>query len=361
MLTVFFLMACSPCEPLDLPAVPETERQSTLRSLAPPKRGLPVVAVLAANRGTETTDFLVPYAVLARSGVAIVHAVSTEPGPVQLMPALTVELPHTLAWFDQQYPDGADYVIVPALHQPDDPVVLAWVARQREAGATVVGICSGVKVLSEAGLLAGRSATGHWYDLDHLQRKNPTMQWVPDRRYVADEGVVTTTGITASIPLSLAMVEAIAGPEPAERLAAEIGVESWGAEHDSEAFAHGESYVWTVVRNQAAVWGHDTFALPVQGGVDDIALALTADAWSRTYRSRALTFAETLEPVQTRAGLSLLPDGRLSEMGREIELEVGEGAEVLDEVLMEMEERYGRRTAGWVARQIEYPGWSCEE
>jgi hypothetical protein len=32
-----------------------------------------------------------------------------------------------------------------------------------------------------------------------------------DRRYVADRGVVTTTGITASLPVSLALVEAIGG------------------------------------------------------------------------------------------------------------------------------------------------------
>jgi putative intracellular protease/amidase len=361
MMYMILLMACSPCEPLDLPTVPEEEQQSTLRAMAPPKREIPVIAVLAANEGTETTDMLVPYSVLARSGVAEVYALSTESGPVQLMPALTVQLPHTLAWFDQQYPDGADYVIVPALHHPDDPAVLDWVRRQSEGGATIVSICSGARVLSEAGLLEGRAATGHWYDLDYLQRKNPTMEWVPDRRYVADRGVVTTTGVTASIPVSLALIEAIAGRGQAALVAAELGVESWGPEHDSDAFLHGEPYAWTVVRNQVAFWGHDTFALPIESGVDEVALALTADAYSRTYRSRAQTAAETLEPLTTREGLTLLPDLVLSELKRELELELGEGAQVLDEALLDLEARYDRKTASWVARQVEYPGWSCDE
>jgi putative intracellular protease/amidase len=360
MLTMLVWMACSPCEPLELPTVPEEEQLATLRSMEPPKRERPVIAVLAANEGTETTDMLVPYSVLSRSDVAQVYALSTEPGPVQLMPALSVELPHTLAWFDQQYPDGADYVIVPALHHPDDPGVLDWIRRQHEGGATIVSICSGARVLSEAGLLEGRSATGHWYDLDYLQRKNPTMQWVPDRRYVVDRGVVTTTGVTASVPVSLALIEAIAGRPSAEAVAAELGVDSWGPEHDSEAFLHGEPFVWTVVRNQTAFWGHDTFALPVEAEVDEVALALTADAYSRTYRSQARAAAQTLDPVATREGLTLLPELVLSELENQIELELGEGVQVLDEALLDIDERYGRKTASWVARQVEYPGWTCD-
>jgi len=35
------------------------------------------------------------------------------------------------------------------------------------------------------------------------------MQWVRDRRYVVDRGVATSTGITASVPLMLALVEAL--------------------------------------------------------------------------------------------------------------------------------------------------------
>jgi transcriptional regulator GlxA family with amidase domain len=34
---------------------------------------------------------------------------------------------------------------------------------------------------------------------------------VRDRRYVVDHGVATSTGVSASIPVSLAMVEAIGG------------------------------------------------------------------------------------------------------------------------------------------------------
>ncbi len=48
----------------------------------------PVVVILADAAGTETTDLLVPFGVIQRSGVVNVLIVSTAAGVVQLMPAL---------------------------------------------------------------------------------------------------------------------------------------------------------------------------------------------------------------------------------------------------------------------------------
>ena len=95
-----------------------------------PKTHRPVVAVLALNEGTETTDFLVPHAILRRANVATVVAVAPQRGRVDLMPALAVHVDTDLAAFDQQHPHGADYVVVPAMHRADDPRVVAWVQAQ---------------------------------------------------------------------------------------------------------------------------------------------------------------------------------------------------------------------------------------
>ena len=50
------------------PGVEEHERN--ILALRPPKRVRPLIAVLADNAGTETTDFLVPYGVLSESNLA---------------------------------------------------------------------------------------------------------------------------------------------------------------------------------------------------------------------------------------------------------------------------------------------------
>ena len=38
-----------------------------------------------------------------------------------------VEPQATIAEFDAKYADGADYVIVPAMHRDDDPDALKWI------------------------------------------------------------------------------------------------------------------------------------------------------------------------------------------------------------------------------------------
>jgi putative intracellular protease/amidase len=274
----FVLRLPASLPPVDVAVVAPDEHAQAIAAMKPPKRARPVIAVLGDNDGSETTDYLVPYGVLRQSGVADLVALATQPGPLTLMPALTIQPQATVADFDARHPDGADYVIVPAMHNPDAPAVLRWIKSQHVKGATIVGVCSGARVLSRAGLLEGRAATGHWYDLDELRKDNPSMRWVPDRRYVADRGVVTTTGITASVPVSLALVEAIGGRARAEALAHELGVAAWEAGHDSKAFGLDRRYVSTALGNTLAFWSHQTLGVPVESGVDEIALAFTVDA-----------------------------------------------------------------------------------
>jgi hypothetical protein len=92
-------------------------------------------------------------------------------------------------------------------------------------------------------------------------------------------------------------------------------------------------------------------------GVDEVSLALVADAWSRTYRSRAVTFAPTSAPRDTLNGVQIVPDRvtsswpaatRLPEINRQ-------PAKALDEALEAIGARYGARTTEFVAMQLEYP------
>ena len=155
------------------PPIPLAETEATLAALRPPKRARPLVAIVGINDATETTDYLMPYGILRRAGVADVVALSTGPGPVALYPALTVEADATIAEFDARHPDGADYVIVPAMSRDDDPAALHWIQKQAATGARIIGVCAGVKVVGAAGLLDNKRATTHWYYLSQLREKVP--------------------------------------------------------------------------------------------------------------------------------------------------------------------------------------------
>jgi putative intracellular protease/amidase len=319
----------------------------------------PTVVVVADNDGTETTDFLVPYGILAMSDAVEVSAASTRAGPVALHPALTVEVAETLDSFDATHPNGADFVVVPAMHERSDPHLVGWLKRQAERGTTLVAICDGVWTVAATGVLDGKRATGHWYSLDDLQAEYPRTTWVRNRRYVRDGSVITTTGVTASIPSSIALVEGIAGTARAQALAQRLGVQQWGTQHDSGRFSLSLRDVTTAARNWLAVWNHERVGIPVGTDTDEITLALTADALSRTYRTTALALSGSAAPLRLKHGIMLVPDAATG-TGAVDHVEILPGPNVtataaLDRALASIEGRYGDATADFVALQIEYP------
>jgi transcriptional regulator GlxA family with amidase domain len=351
---------------LSLPSAPSAvtaapvapnEAEATLAALKPPKRQHPLIAVVGVNAGTEVTDYLMPYGILRRAGIADVVALGAEPGAVTLYPALKVEPEATIAEFDARHPEGADHVIVPAMHRDDDPAVLRWIRSQAGKGAIIIGVCAGAKVVGAAGLLDGKRATTHWYYVEELRGRHPTMRYVADRRLVVDAGVATTTGITASMPMSLTLIDAIAGREKAEAVGRDLGLAQWDASHDSHAFTFTRPFALTAIGNRLAFWNHERLGMPLVPGVDEVSLALVADAWSRTYRSRAVTFAGTSDAQQSRSGIRVIPDqvatswpaGQLLPAIRDLP-----PARVLDQALQGIAARYGTRTADFVAMQLEY-------
>ncbi|KAB0265702.1 DJ-1/PfpI family protein [Microvirga brassicacearum] len=341
----------------EAPPVPQQEGDAMLASLKP-KRERPLVAVIGINDATETTDYLMPTGILRRADVADVMMLATGPGPVQLYPALKVEPDATIAAFDAAHPEGAGYVIVPAMSRDDDPAAIAWLRSQAEKGATIIGICAGAKVVAAAGLLDGKRATTHWYYLGEMLRRSPTVRYVADRRMVADGSVTTTTGITASMPMMLTLIEAIAGRDKAEAVAHDLGLEQWDARHASGAFRLTRPFATTVLASSVAFWNREELGVRLEPDMDEVSLALIADAWSRTYRSSASTFAASSETVESRNGVRVIPDQSGTNWPEGVRVSTfphSKPADALDRTLDAITARYGERTTEVVAMQLEYP------
>lgn len=322
-------------------------------------RTRPVIAVVGDNTATELTDYVVPYGVLVESGVADVVAVAIRPGPIQMSPALRFQPHATLRQFDDRYPQGADYVIVPNIYDGENDLVLReWLREQARRGAVTVGICDGVPTVANAGLLDGRRATGHWKTFDRLRREHPRTRWTRDLRYIADGNVITTTGVSASIPVSMALVEAIGGRARAAALAATMGVGYWGPAHDSDAFRLTPARFLTALRNKLLFWRHETLGLEVAAGIDEVRLALIADTYGRTRRSTVVSIARSHQPFATKRGLAVIPDrvtGTSAPPDRMLSLmENLRPLQALDRALDDIATSYGKGTADFVALTMEY-------
>ena len=340
--------------PAPMPVFNEPAADRLVLPAPKPGRARPLVVIVGGDAGAETTDFIIPYAVLKESGLAEVRTLSTAPGPLKLMMTLKVQPDQTTAQFEAAEPRGADIVIVPAQMNPKDAALIAFVQRQAAKGATIVSICEGAKVLAEAGLLDRKRATTHFASLKKFDKAYPRTTWVRDRRYVQDGAIISTTGVTASIPASLALVEAIGGRAEAQATARRLGVTAWGAAHRTADYEITKADYAYAAGALAAVWNHETLEVPLADGTDEISLALRADAWSRSFRSKVLTTRVGLAPVHGRNGLVILPDSEPVKGRPLVPVHAGPPALQVDASLADMTRRYGPGAARMARIGLEY-------
>ncbi len=165
---------------------------------------MPLRVQILMYDGVEEQDVIGPRDVLGHAESAGGQIQTTlvrpsAPGEVTCYFGTKVTVP--AAW----EPTDTDLLIVPGGGDRliNDPDVLRDLVRAQRAGVIVAGVCTGVMVLSAAGLTNGRPCTTH-----HLAKAALAAQGgkVIDARVVDDGNLVTAGGVTSGIDLALWMV-----------------------------------------------------------------------------------------------------------------------------------------------------------
>lgn len=138
-------------------------------------------------------------------------------------------------------------------------------------------------------------------------------------------------------------------------MADELGGGHFGESHYSSAFRDADGFTGRGFANALNVFGKETHAVRVSAGVDELTLAVTADAWSRTYRSSCVT-AGTSASVKTLSSVDLVVDHVRDENGlHTLELLPAAPGAGIDSALAAIGVCYGKSTASVVALQLKYP------
>jgi len=95
--------------------------------------------------------------------------------------------------------------------------MIRFIRRQAERGTLVAGVCSGVAMLAEAGLLDGRPATTHWALAEQFRKRYPRVQWQPELFITESDNIFCGGGVYAALDLCLYLVERYAGYEAAKQ------------------------------------------------------------------------------------------------------------------------------------------------
>ncbi|KNA03310.1 hypothetical protein SOVF_210430, partial [Spinacia oleracea] len=96
--------------------------------------------------------------------------------------------------------------------------VLKWIKNQYDTGTVVFTVCTGSMLLSGTGILAGHNITTHSMLLDVLEQHNPEANVIRNVRYIDQEQLITTAGITAGIDAALYLIGKHLGQETVDTI-----------------------------------------------------------------------------------------------------------------------------------------------
>jgi transcriptional regulator GlxA family with amidase domain len=116
-----------------------------------------------------------------------------------------------------------DLIFVPSIGLDLDAVLthnrpmISFLQRQAAKGTAIAGVCTGVVLLAEAGLLSGRQATTHWALAEQYRLRYPDVDWKPELFITHSGNIFCGGGVYAALDLCLYLVEYFAGYEVAKQ------------------------------------------------------------------------------------------------------------------------------------------------
>lgn len=98
-------------------------------------------------------------------------------------------------------------------------VVVAWIAERFAEVQWMTSVCTGAFLLAEADLLEGKRATTHWASIERMRDTYPSVIVEEDVKFVDEDRIVTSAGISAGINMAFHMVSRLLGKEVAKETA----------------------------------------------------------------------------------------------------------------------------------------------
>ncbi len=103
--------------------------------------------------------------------------------------------------------------------QMNNQKLITWIQNASKQAELVMSICTGARLLAKAGLLDGLEVTTHHEVYNELRQLVPTAIINERKRYIDQDKILTTGGISAGIDGSLYVVDKLLGQEIARKTA----------------------------------------------------------------------------------------------------------------------------------------------
>ncbi|MBV9603431.1 MAG: DJ-1/PfpI family protein [Chloroflexi bacterium] len=306
----YYNKAAIPGQPFEAPAY-----IGALPSPPTPDPTKKTAVVLSSAYGSEITDTLPPFEILARSGAFNTYSVAPErdvlplgPGPV--MGATSLDFVPHFSFKDYDAIVGAppDLIVVPEFpgYAPErDAAVLDWIRGHFGPRTTLLAICDGIMPVADTGLLDGHTYTTNPGDFDYAAAHAPSATLLQNLRYVDDGSVVSSSAVASGIDATLHVVDRFAGRKTALDVNRQLGYTQTGwldaPSFDPPTATRFEMGLLTgfEVRQQLGV--------PVYDGVSEFGLAGLLDPEVGSTSARAFVMAPERRIVRGATGFLFVP------------------------------------------------------
>jgi transcriptional regulator GlxA family with amidase domain len=97
--------------------------------------------------------------------------------------------------------------------------LIDWLKTEHQRGARLMSVCNGAVILAETGLLDHLSITSHHNAIPYLRKRLPRAKILEKTRFVDNNSILTTGGVSAGIDGALHVVATLKGRQVAEKTA----------------------------------------------------------------------------------------------------------------------------------------------
>ncbi len=190
--------------------------------------------------GFELLDLYGPLEMFALAGKDLqIQLLSHKEGPVKSGQGPTA-LPDAMLTNQSAY----DILLVPGgpgtRALVSDTALLELIRKAAGRAELVLSVCTGAALLAKAGLLDGHTATTNKYAWSWATSQSDKVHWRRKARWVEDGKFFTSSGVSAGMDMSLAVIARLYGRQTAEK-AALFAEYVWSDDPDNDRFAkaHG--------------------------------------------------------------------------------------------------------------------------
>ncbi len=144
--------------------------------------------------------------------------ISQQKGPVKSNQGQTVNT--DFSWEDAP---PLDILLVPGgmgtRTEVNNQELINWISSRAASTELTLSVCTGAALLARAGVLDHHKATTNKVAFDWVMEQGPLVNWIKQARWVDDGPVITSSGISAGIDMSLYVISRLYGEQVRDEIA----------------------------------------------------------------------------------------------------------------------------------------------